>query len=100
MGDVQRIFYYHVPSAWTAFLLFFINLVASIHYLVRRSPSGSRRKLDGDRDRGSDLYRRLRGSVAARGRESSVATTGIAIAAIYFLIPRCFPGSDAMSSRW
>ena len=25
MGDVQRIFYYHVPSAWTAFLLFFIN---------------------------------------------------------------------------
>ena len=22
MGDVQRIFYYHVPSAWTAFLLF------------------------------------------------------------------------------
>ena len=25
MGDVQRIFYYHVPSAWTAFLLFLIN---------------------------------------------------------------------------
>jgi len=21
MGNVQRIFYYHVPSAWTAFLL-------------------------------------------------------------------------------
>lgn len=37
MGDVQRIFYYHVPSAWTAFLLFFINLGASIVYLVRRS---------------------------------------------------------------
>ena len=30
MGDVQRIFYYHVPSAWTAFsVLFFVNLVAS-----------------------------------------------------------------------
>ena len=28
MGDVQRIFYHHVPSAWTAFILFFINLVA------------------------------------------------------------------------
>ena len=27
MGDVQPIFY-HVPSAWTAFILFFINLVA------------------------------------------------------------------------
>jgi heme exporter protein C len=35
MGDVQRIFYYHVPSAWTAFLLFFVNLVASVIYLVR-----------------------------------------------------------------
>jgi heme exporter protein C len=37
MGDVQRIFYYHVPSAWTAFLLFSVNLVASVIYLVRRS---------------------------------------------------------------
>jgi len=39
MGDVQRIFYYHVPSAWTAFLLFFINFLASVQYLVRRNPS-------------------------------------------------------------
>jgi heme exporter protein C len=38
MGNVQRIFYYHVPSAWTAFLLFTINFVASIWYLIRRSP--------------------------------------------------------------
>jgi heme exporter protein C len=38
MGDVQRIFYYHVPSAWTAFLLFFINFISSIQYLVRRNP--------------------------------------------------------------
>jgi heme exporter protein C len=37
MGDVQRIFYYHVPSALTAFILFFINLFASIIYLVRRN---------------------------------------------------------------
>jgi len=37
MGDVQRIFYYHVSSAWTAGLLFFINFVASIVYLARRS---------------------------------------------------------------
>jgi heme exporter protein C len=37
MGDVQRIFYYHVPSAWTAFLLFLINFVASIVYLLRRN---------------------------------------------------------------
>src|SRR6476660_5889559 len=37
MGDGQRIFYYHVPSAWTAFLLFAINFVASVVYLIRRS---------------------------------------------------------------
>jgi heme exporter protein C len=37
MGDVQRIFYYHVPSAWTAFLLFFTNLIASIIYLVNKN---------------------------------------------------------------
>jgi heme exporter protein C len=36
MGDVQRIFYYHVPSAWTAFLCFFANFGASIVYLGRR----------------------------------------------------------------
>jgi heme exporter protein C len=38
MKDVQRIFYYHVPSAWTAFLCFFANFVASIWYLARRNP--------------------------------------------------------------
>src|SRR6266516_368737 len=37
MGDVQRIFYYHVPSAWTAFVLFLMNFVSSIIYLARRS---------------------------------------------------------------
>jgi len=36
MGDVQRIFYYHVPSAWTAFLFFLINFIASVVYLIRR----------------------------------------------------------------
>jgi heme exporter protein C len=39
MGDVQRIFYYHVPSAWTAFLCFFLNFLASVWYLARRSPA-------------------------------------------------------------
>jgi heme exporter protein C len=37
MGDVQRIFYYHVPSAWTAGVLFFVNFLASIAYLVWRN---------------------------------------------------------------
>jgi heme exporter protein C len=39
MGDVQRIFYYHVPSGWVAFLCFFINFVACIFYLAKRSES-------------------------------------------------------------
>jgi len=38
MKDVQRIFYYHVPSAWTAFLCFFANFVASLWYLASRNP--------------------------------------------------------------
>jgi heme exporter protein C len=37
MGNVQRIFYYHVPSAWTAFVLFLINFVSSVIYLIRRN---------------------------------------------------------------
>lgn len=41
MGDVQRIFYYHLPSAWLAFLFFFLNLFASVAYLAyqRQQPS-------------------------------------------------------------
>jgi heme exporter protein C len=39
MGNVQRIFYYHVPSAWTAFILLFINFGASIVYLIKRKPA-------------------------------------------------------------
>ncbi len=41
-GDVYRIIYYHVPSAWTAFLLFFINFIASVHYLANAKPSTQR----------------------------------------------------------
>ncbi len=37
MGDVQRIFYYHVPSAWVAFLCFFANFLASVAYLIKRN---------------------------------------------------------------
>jgi heme exporter protein C len=36
MGDVQRIFYYHVPSAMASFLFFFVSFVSSIVYLVSR----------------------------------------------------------------
>jgi heme exporter protein C len=33
MGDVQRIFYFHVPSAWAAFLAFSVVFVASVQWL-------------------------------------------------------------------
>jgi len=37
MGDVQRIFYCHVPAAATGFTLFFVNFIASLIYLWKRS---------------------------------------------------------------
>ena len=37
MGDVQRIFYYHVPAATAAYIFFFINFVASILFIVKRN---------------------------------------------------------------
>jgi heme exporter protein C len=42
MGDVQRIFYVHVPSAWATFLCFFIVAGASAVYLWNRSPVADR----------------------------------------------------------
>lgn len=38
MGHVQKIMYVHVPSAWIAFLAFFIVFVFSVLYLWRRNP--------------------------------------------------------------
>jgi heme exporter protein C len=35
-GDVQRIMYVHVPSAWLAYAAFFVTLLGSALYLVRR----------------------------------------------------------------
>src|SRR5580700_7201606 len=92
MGDVQRIFYYHVPSAWTAFLLFFINFVASIQYLVRPKEFA---------DRFAKWVAVAVGVVACIAavvirpmplgiEPSSVATTGLGITAIYFLIRTYF----------
>jgi heme exporter protein C len=36
MGVVQRIFYFHVPSAWVAFLAFFVVFLGSIFFLWTR----------------------------------------------------------------
>jgi heme exporter protein C len=36
MGEVQRIFYIHVPSAWTAMLAYFLVFLGSVTYLWKR----------------------------------------------------------------
>lgn len=36
MGDVQRIFYIHVASAWSAYLAFLVTLLAGVAYLRSR----------------------------------------------------------------
>jgi heme exporter protein C len=36
MGDIYRIFYYHLASAWLTFLFFFISFLASVVYLTAR----------------------------------------------------------------
>jgi len=39
MGDIQRIFYFHVPAAITGFTAFALNFVASLMYIVRKKQS-------------------------------------------------------------
>ncbi|MDA2933880.1 cytochrome c biogenesis protein [Acidobacteria bacterium AH-259-D05] len=39
MGEVQRIFYFHMGAAWNAFLAFFGVFVAGLVYLISRRPS-------------------------------------------------------------
>jgi heme exporter protein C len=41
-GNVQRIMYLHVPTAWVAYLAFGVVLIASIAYLWRRSSGADR----------------------------------------------------------
>jgi heme exporter protein C len=41
-GDVQRIMYIHVPTAWVAFLAFFVVFVSSLIYLWKRLPEADR----------------------------------------------------------
>src|SRR5882762_11899859 len=38
MGTIQRIFYLHVPSAWTGLTAFFICFLANLIYVWRREP--------------------------------------------------------------
>jgi heme exporter protein C len=42
MGDVQRIMYVHVPTAWVAFLAFFVVFGSSLVYLWKRLSEADR----------------------------------------------------------
>jgi len=92
-GDVYRIIYYHVPSAWTAFLLFFINFIASVQYLADGKPT--------TRQAAKWIAAAVGvvGAVAAfviplpAGiRPSAIATTVLAIPVFYFFLGKYFPG--------
>ncbi|HEX3819933.1 MAG TPA: cytochrome c biogenesis protein CcsA [Candidatus Sulfotelmatobacter sp.] len=96
-GDVYRIIYYHVPSAWTAFLLFFINFIASIQYLVSGKPS-ARSVMKwiviaiGVLGVIATYLPPIKAQIPAGMEPSAVATTVLMIPAFYFLIGWLFPG--------
>ena len=96
-GDVYRIIYYHVPSAWTAFLLFFINFIASVQYLVSGKPS-ARSGMKwfviaiGVVGAVATYLPPVRHQIPAGMEPSAVATTFLLIPGFYFVIGWLFPG--------
>ena len=98
-GDVYRIIFYHVPSAWTAFLLFFINFIASIQYLANAKPSTQRAAkwiviAVGIIGAITPFIPQVKQQLPTGMYPSSVATTAIIIAALYFLVGKYFPGQN------
>jgi len=98
-GDVYRIIYYHVPSAWTAFLLFFINFIASVEYLANAKPSTQRAAkwvviAIGIVGVIAPFIPQVRQQLPVGMYPSSVATTALIIAALYFVVGKYFPGQD------
>lgn len=97
-GDVYRIIYYHVPSAWTAFLLFFINFVASVQYLANGKPA---RKAAakwiviavGVIGVLAVFLPAVQAQLKAFGmRPSALATTVVMLPVFYFVVGWLFPG--------
>jgi heme exporter protein C len=99
-GDVYRIIFYHVPSAWTAFLLFFINFVASVHYLADAKPSTQRAAkwiaiAVGIVGVVIPYIPQVRNWLQTIGMyPSSAATTALMLPALYFVIGKLFRGQD------
>jgi heme exporter protein C len=96
-GEVYRIIYYHVPSAWTAFLLFFINFIASIQYLVSGKPS-ARSAMKwiviaiGVIGALATFLPAVQQELPNGMRPSAVATTFLLIPIFYLLIGKLFSG--------
>jgi heme exporter protein C len=98
-GDVYRIIYYHVPSAWTAFLLFFINFIASIEYLANAKPSTARAArwiviAIGIVGFIAPFIPQVQQQLPKGMYPSSVATTFLIITALYFVIGKYFVDQD------
>jgi len=98
-GDVYRIIYYHVPSAWTAFLLFFINFIASVEYLANSKPSTARAArwiviAIGIVGFFAPFVPQVRQQLPTGMYPSSVATTFLIITALYFVIGKYFVDQD------
>jgi heme exporter protein C len=98
-GDVYRIIYYHVPSAWTAFLLFFINFIASVQYLASARPSTQRAAkwiviAIGVVGFIAPFIPQVAQQLPTGMYPSSVATTAVIIVAVYFLVGKYFPGQS------
>jgi heme exporter protein C len=96
-GNVYRIIYYHVPSAWTAFLLFFINFVASVRYLVGSKPSVEKSAkwiavAIGVVGLIAPFLPPVRKLIPAGMEPGAVATTIVLIPVFYFLVGKWFPG--------
>jgi ABC-type transport system involved in cytochrome c biogenesis permease subunit len=97
-GDVYRIIYYHVPSAWTAFLLFFINFIASIQYLASAKESTQKAAkwvviAVGVIGVIVTYLPQVQEQLALnKMHPSAIATTVLCIPAFYFLVGWLFPG--------
>src|SRR5258708_26511758 len=90
-GEVYRIIYYLVLSAWTAFLLFFINFVASVRYLARSNASAEKAAKwiaigIGGVGLVAPFLPPLRRLIPAGMEPSAGATTIVLIPALYFFV--------------
>lgn len=63
-GEIARLMYLHVPSAWIAYAAFFVTFAASVRYLLDRRPPPDRFRAD---------------RLAAASAEVGLVFTGLAI---------------------